>query len=79
MFACMMALFNVGTAIGEGVATSLTDNIGFANVFIMLAAVNLIGLPILFALFRTAPDIAKRTKTTHAEPTMVSADQEIIT
>lgn len=71
MFAIMMALFNVGTAIGEGAATSLTDNIGFGAVFLMLAGVNLIGFPLIYALFRAAPDLARRAP---AEPGIAAAD-----
>ncbi|GAB4473869.1 MAG: hypothetical protein Kow00124_13260 [Anaerolineae bacterium] len=52
MFALMMALSNVGTAIGEAVATGLTDNLPFSTVFLGLAAGNLIVLPVLWALFR---------------------------
>ncbi len=60
MFAIMMALSNVGTAIGEGVATGLTDNLGFAPVFWLLAGVNVVLLPILWGLFKVAPEIAQR-------------------
>ncbi|MCO6453197.1 MAG: MFS transporter [Caldilineales bacterium] len=59
MFAIMMAFSNLGTAIGEGIATGLTDNIGFAAVFVALALVNLINFPILWGLFRLAPDVEK--------------------
>jgi PAT family beta-lactamase induction signal transducer AmpG len=52
MFAIMMAVSNLGTAIGEGVATGLTDDIGFTAVFWLLAAVNLVTLPLLWGLFR---------------------------
>jgi PAT family beta-lactamase induction signal transducer AmpG len=51
MFAVMMALSNFGTAIGEGVATGLTDNLGFTMVFWLLAGINLMTLPILWGLF----------------------------
>ncbi len=54
MFALMMALSNVGTAVGEGLATGLTDNIGFSAVFWLLAAINVINVPILWALFKRA-------------------------
>jgi PAT family beta-lactamase induction signal transducer AmpG len=58
MFALMMALSNVGTAIGEGVATGLTDNIGFAAVFWLLAGINVIVFPIVWGMFRLAPHLA---------------------
>jgi PAT family beta-lactamase induction signal transducer AmpG len=57
MFAIMMALSNLGTAIGEGVATSLSDNLGFSTVFISLAVLNVLTLYILRRLFRKAPDL----------------------
>ena len=53
MFAIMMALSNLGSAVGEGVATGLTDNLGFSPVFWLLALINLINLAILWLLFRT--------------------------
>jgi PAT family beta-lactamase induction signal transducer AmpG len=52
MFAVMMALSNLGTAIGEGVATGLTDNLGFTMVFWLLAGINLMTLSILWGLFK---------------------------
>jgi PAT family beta-lactamase induction signal transducer AmpG len=55
MFAISMAVSNIGGAIGDGVATGLTDNIGFVNVFRLLAAVNLVVLPLLVVVFRMAP------------------------
>jgi PAT family beta-lactamase induction signal transducer AmpG len=60
MFALMMAFSNVGTAIGEGLATGLTDNIGFSSVFGLLAGVNVLVLPILWGLFKVAPETAAR-------------------
>ncbi len=60
MFAIMMAISNLGTAVGEGVATGLTDNLGFVPVFWLLAGVNLVTLPVLWALFRVAPEIVTR-------------------
>ena len=61
MFALMMAFSNVGTAIGEGIATGLTDNIGFAPVFFILAGISVLTLPVLWGLFRIAPDVASRS------------------
>jgi MFS transporter, PAT family, beta-lactamase induction signal transducer AmpG len=57
MFALMMAISNIGVALGEGFATSLTDNIGFTAVFAILAAINLINFPVLRYLFKIAPEI----------------------
>lgn len=71
MFAFMMALFNIGNALSE-IATGLTDNIGFTNVFFVLAGVNLLVIPIVYMLFRAAPEIAKRPVIAKSAP--ISAD-----
>ena len=59
MFAIMMAVSNIGTAVGEGVATGMTDNIGFVAVFVSLAALNVLVLPILWRLFKVAPELGR--------------------
>ncbi len=65
MFAIMMAVSNLGTAIGEGVATGLTDDIGFSPVFWGLAAVNGINLLVLWLLFRVAERKEAATQAKH--------------
>jgi hypothetical protein len=58
----MMA--NIGIAGGEGVATSLSDNIGFTNVFRVLALFNILLIPLLvFVLrrFTAEPDVEAET------------------
>lgn len=57
MFAIMMALSNLGTALGEGLATSFSDDLGFSAVFCGLAVLNLATLFILRRLFKKAPDL----------------------
>ncbi len=57
MFAISMAVSNIGSAIGDGVSTGLTDNIGFINVFRALAILNLFVLPLLLGVFRLAPSV----------------------
>ena len=57
MFAIMMAMSNIGTAIGDGGATALSDNWGFSVVFITLALLNVVNIPILWGLFRVAPEL----------------------
>lgn len=52
MFAILMAVSNAGTAIVEGVATTLTVQVGFRQVFIFLAGFNFLNLLILRILFR---------------------------
>lgn len=64
MFALMMAFSNIGTAVGEGVATGLTDNLSFSTVFLALAGINLVVLPILWGLFHVAPEVGRREKQT---------------
>lgn len=55
MFAISMAVSNIGSALGDGIATGLTDNIGFVNVFRALALLNLIVFPLLIWVFKLAP------------------------
>lgn len=52
IFAIMMAVSNLGTAIVEGVATTLSVQIGFQKVFIFLAIFNFVNLAILYFYFR---------------------------
>jgi len=52
MFAVMMTLSNLGTAIVEGVATTLIARVGFQTVFLFLATFNFINLVILYFFFR---------------------------
>jgi len=53
MFAIMMALSNVGTAIIEGLATAWSIDFGFQNVFWLLGILNFINIIILMAFFKT--------------------------
>ncbi len=62
MFAIMMAVSNIGTAIGEGVATGLTDNIGFRAVFLLMAILNVFTFLTVWWLFTAAPEINRLTK-----------------
>jgi predicted MFS family arabinose efflux permease len=64
MFAIMMGISNLGSAVADGAATALSDDWGFRTVFWVLAAVNLATLPVLRALFRAAPEIAEPLKLT---------------
>jgi hypothetical protein len=52
MFAIMMAISNLGTAIVEGVATTLSAQAGFQKVFIFLALFNFLNIGILLLFFR---------------------------
>lgn len=47
MFALFQTMANIGIASGEGIATSLSDNIGFVSVFRTFAIANLIVIPLI--------------------------------
>lgn len=52
MFAIMMGISNLGSAVADGAATALSPVLGFRQVFWLLAAINLITLPVLGQFFR---------------------------
>ncbi|MEM9777540.1 MAG: MFS transporter, partial [Chloroflexota bacterium] len=55
MFALFQMMANIGIATGEGVATGLSDDIGFVRVFQIFALANIIVIPlIIFVLNRLA-------------------------
>lgn len=58
MFAIMMGISNLGSALADGAATALSDNLGFSMVLWILAAINIVTLPILRKLFQVAPEIS---------------------
>ncbi|MGC9357668.1 MAG: MFS transporter, partial [Anaerolineae bacterium] len=62
MFAIMMGISNLGSAVADGAATALSNDLGFATVFWILAGVNLLTLPVLWFLFRKAPEIGTRAQ-----------------
>jgi len=62
VFAIMMGISNLGSAVADGLATALSDDLGFTTVFWLLALINLITLPVLWRLFKKAPEIAQRAK-----------------
>jgi MFS family permease len=53
-FAFLMVFSNLGTAIGEGLATSLSGTFGFNAVFVSFAAANLAVIPILLIFHRNS-------------------------
>jgi MFS family permease len=52
MFAILQTMANIGIGAGEGVATALSDNLGFGGVFRLLAVANVAVIPLI--LFVTA-------------------------
>ncbi|MEM7800123.1 MAG: MFS transporter [Chloroflexota bacterium] len=45
MFTLFTTVMTIGLGLGDGIATSLTDNMAFSSVFLMLAVGNLILIP----------------------------------
>ena len=60
VFAIMMGISNLGSAVADGLATALSDDLGFSVVFWLLAVINLVTLPVLWRLFKKAPEMANR-------------------
>ncbi len=60
-FALLMIFSNVGTAIGEGLATSLSESIGFKQVFLSFGLANLIVIPLLIVVFRFTPKLSEKS------------------
>ena len=52
MFALFQTMSNIGLALGEGIATGLSDDLGFARVFQLLALSNIIMIPLLIWVFQ---------------------------
>jgi PAT family beta-lactamase induction signal transducer AmpG len=64
MFALFQMMSNIGIASGEGIATSLSDNMGFTGVFRLLALFNILLIPLIIFILRrfsSEPDIAAET------------------
>lgn len=51
MFSILMAIANIGTAIGMGVSGTLVDSIGFRFTFVIIAAINLLGFLLVRGIF----------------------------
>jgi PAT family beta-lactamase induction signal transducer AmpG len=51
MFAILMAAANIGTGIGLGLSGLAVDTIGYRWTFIVIAALNLLALPLLPLIF----------------------------
>ena len=57
MFAFVMAVGNVGIGLGQPLSGALVDAFGFRWMFAILAALNLLTLPLLHLIFRRRKDI----------------------
>jgi predicted MFS family arabinose efflux permease len=70
MFAILQTMSNIGIGAGEGVATALSDNLGFPGVFRLFALANLAVIPlILFVAARFSSMWARR------QPDLVVTDE----
>lgn len=54
-FAFLMIFSNIGTAVGEGLATTLSGFLGFEKVFLGFGILSLAIIPLVHLLFRRAP------------------------
>jgi PAT family beta-lactamase induction signal transducer AmpG len=63
MYSILMAVANIGTGIGLGIAGALSDGIGFRLTFVILAALNMFILPLANAVFKKAPSPSLNNKT----------------
>jgi len=52
MFSIMMAVANIGTGIGLGVSGALAEGVGYRLTFLVLAAMNLLALPLIQLIFK---------------------------
>ncbi len=68
MFALFQMMANIGLAAGEGIATSLTDNIGFSAVFSTLALANIILIPFFIFVYSRLRNVAPAGDTPLAHP-----------
>jgi len=60
MFAFIMAVGNIGIGLGQPLSGVLVDAFGFRWMFGVLAALNLLTLPLVFVIFRLQKDAAAR-------------------
>jgi len=59
MFSILMAVANIGTGIGLGVTGALADGLGFFPAFIIVAALNLLALPLIRVIFSKGQTMEK--------------------
>jgi len=52
MFSIMMAVANIGTGIGLGISGALAEGVGYRLTFLVLAAMNLLALPLIQLIFK---------------------------
>ncbi|MDY7041464.1 MAG: MFS transporter [Chloroflexota bacterium] len=57
MFSFIMAAGNIGIGVGAPLAGTLVDTAGFRGMFVVLAVVNLLSLPLVYGVFRLRKDL----------------------
>jgi MFS family permease len=63
MFAILQTMSNIGIGAGEGVATSLSDNLGFSGVFRWFALANLAVIPLIVFVTKRFAQMYERPST----------------
>jgi MFS family permease len=63
MFAILMAFTNVGQGVGMFISGVLTDSIGFERTFFVFIGLNLLILPLIFAVFSQKDNTLKKEET----------------
>ena len=63
MFAILQTMSNIGIGAGEGIATSLSDNLGFSGVFRWFALANLAVIPLILFVTKRFAKMYERTET----------------
>lgn len=59
MFSILMAVANLGTAVGLGLSGALVDLVGYPLTFIILAGLNLLALPLVSVIFQLKRIVAR--------------------
>lgn len=52
MFALLQTMANIGLGVGDGLTAALTDNLAYADIFRVFAALNLVALPLFLIAYR---------------------------
>ena len=75
MFALLQMMVNLGIAAGEGVATSLSGRWGFTRVFVLLAAANVLLIPLFLFVNRWLA--AKRAEVSSVTASSVTGAESV--
>lgn len=59
MFSILMAVANIGTGIGLGLTGALADSLGFVVTFLIIAALNILALPLIRMIFARGQTMEK--------------------